>query len=466
MNRVRIWRNVLVACAVLLVAELSRGAQNLSVAARTIEHPDTGLGSSWSIAMSSVLAIAPLLLVGRLSNYLRPSTFLTSAAGLSLLGTLGCLLPASIAPLGLVFTGTALALALASVASLIVVAQEINVPRALTLGLWCAMVPIADAVLGVASNYVPVDMWWLVVSGVLVLTLAAFLASILGPPIEPVSTFEQFDLSGAALWLIGISGVIYFLATGASSPSVVAAGVVGLIALAGLVMWIRQQRATGFVPPVLVSRRWLAIGLLGALGLGLVVRLSHMESVAFTWTMHGDQPTNAPVLALWLAAAVFAPITGRLLDRGAGWVVPLCGVLELGAGAVIVNALTQPAAVDSGGAAWNLTPGLALFGAGLGTLTVWLLYVAFDGVPRSLLAPAAGLMVTALLSGRVLGGFVDDAMSGDLAGLGEMVRAAAIPIVFAILGLSALIVVPILIKRWDAQEAARDMETEQESDRH
>ncbi|MBA0045840.1 hypothetical protein [Mycobacteroides sp. LB1] len=474
MSRVGIARNVLIACAVLLSAELGRSVQDLALASRMAGDPQAVHWSGWSTALSTVLAVAPLLLIARLSNYLRPSSFLTVAAGLSLTSTLGALLPVSMAPTGLLYAGSDTALALATVASLIVIVQEVNAPRGVVIGLWAAMTPCAYGVMVAAADVVPFDLWSLVICGVLVLTLLVFLASILGPSIEPVSTFEQFDLPGAALWMIGISGVIYFLAIRASSPSAMAAAGVGLVALAGLMLWIRQVHAQGFVPRALISRRGLVVGFVGALALGIVIALSAMQSMSVDWIMANGGSTNTPLLALWITAAAFAPVTGRLLDRGAGWVVPICGAIELIAGLVIFKALAQPATDLAQSremhSLWTLVPGLALFGAGLGTVTVWVLYVAFRGVSRSMLATAAGLMVTALYAGRVLGGFVEKVISGEAEGVGELVRTSAVPIVIAILGLGALTVVPVITRRWEAQRAAQDLEDdlvdEQETDRY
>ncbi|MUM18286.1 hypothetical protein FZI91_04020 [Mycobacterium sp. CBMA271] len=474
MSRFGISRNVLVACAVLLTAQLGRSAQDLALVARIADHPEGVDSVGWSLAVITVLTILPILVIARLSNYLRPSSFLTVAAGLSLVSTLGALLPLSIAPIGLLYACSDVALALAMVASLVIVVQEITASQGYLLGVWAAATPVGDAIVTIAPTFVPIDLWSLVVCAVLVLTLAAFLASLVGPAIEPVSTFEQFDLPGAALWIIGIAGVTYIVATRASSPSALAAGAVGAISLVALVVWTRQLRGPGFVPPSLVSRRGHVIGLIGVIALGICVALADLGTLSVHWTAANGGATNTPLLALWIAAAVFAPVTGRLLDRGAKWVVPVCGVIELIAGLAIFKALTQ-AATDytlSQGVLgqWTLVPGLMLFGAGLGTTTVWFLYVAFQGVSRSMLATAAGLIVTAVYSGRVLGGFIEKVVSGEAEGLGEQVRAAAVPVVFAILGLGALIVVPMITKRWDAQQAAQDLEdvreNEQESDPH
>lgn len=444
MTRAQVSGGSLVACGMFFVTVLNQGVLALVSAASRSAASSPGSLESYSSSTGfspsgAVVAIAALLLIARLANYLRPSGFLVVAAALMVLADVGGLLAASTVGVGLLTATGVFAVAIAGVVSLLVVAQDITGSRGAGLGVWTAMAPLG-AVGAALVAAAPAGTWRPAMWATAMLGAVLLVYLLRMRPIEPVSTFAQFDLLGAGLWFVGLAAVLSGSVNNSTVTTVFAG--LGVVALAGLVIWTHRARAAGFIPTTLLARPGVLTAVAGLIVSGLAVSFTDVMARPLRWAA-SPAPTQivtaASVIAPGAAAAVFGLVAGHLVDRRLGLWALAGGGGMLVAGLALTMAPAEP--VNS----WALAAALALVDAGWATIVVWLLYTAFDGVPRSLVATVAGMLMTALAGAGLLGGAmaVRSVETGVDTGFLDQIRPVAFPllvVVFAVLAVVRVVI--------------------------
>lgn len=232
-------------------------------------------------------------------------------------------------------------------------------------------------------------------------------------------TRPRVDVVGAVLAVAGVGGVVLGLIEqerlGWTSPLVVAALVVGGLALLAFVPWERRV-ARPLVDLRLFRARNFAVGNLatlsiyGALGMvGFVVTLFLQEVWRFPASVAGLASLPPTLLLLALSTTV-----GSLAGRyGPRWFMAAGPALAAVGALVMLVAGEDPAAYW-----WSVLPGLVLVGIGLAVMVTPLTSAVLGSVPQdeagigsavnNAIARIAGLVVVAL-AGVVLGGAVSTA---------------------------------------------------------
>ncbi|PCN46768.1 MFS transporter [Curtobacterium sp. 'Ferrero'] len=232
-------------------------------------------------------------------------------------------------------------------------------------------------------------------------------------------TRPRVDVVGAVLAVAGVGGVVLGLIEqerlGWTSPLVVAALVVGGLALLAFVPWERRV-ARPLVDLRLFRARNFAVGNLatlsiyGALGMvGFVVTLFLQEVWRFPASVAGLASLPPTLLLLALSTTV-----GSLAGRyGPRWFMAAGPALAAVGALVMLVAGEDPAAYW-----WSVLPGLVLVGIGLAVMVTPLTSAVLGSVPQdeagigsavnNAIARIAGLVVVAS-AGVVLGGAVSTA---------------------------------------------------------
>jgi len=228
----------------------------------------------------------------------------------------------------------------------------------------------------------------------------------------------RVDVVGAVLAVVGVGGVVLGLIEqgrlGWGAPTVVAALVIGGLALVGFVPWeLRVTRATGapLVPLELFRARNFAVGniatlsIYGALGMvGFVVTLFLQEVWGLPAWLAG-LATLPPTVLLLLLSTTVGSFAGRYGPR---W------FMAAGPAVAAVGSLLMVLVGSDPGAYWYAVfPGLVLVGVGISLMVTPLTSAVLGSVPQTeagvgsavnnAIARIASLVMVAL-AGVVLGG--------------------------------------------------------------
>lgn len=228
----------------------------------------------------------------------------------------------------------------------------------------------------------------------------------------------RVDVVGAVLAVVGVGGVVLGLIEqgrlGWGSPTVVAALVIGGLALVGFVPWeLRVTRVTGapLVPLELFRARNFAVGniatlsIYGALGMvGFVVTLFLQEIWGLPAWLVG-LATLPPTVLLLLLSTTVGSLAGRYGPR---W------FMAAGPAVAAIGSLLMVLVGSDPGAYWYAVfPGLVLVGVGISLMVTPLTSAVLGSVPQTeagvgsavnnAIARIASLVMVAL-AGVVLGG--------------------------------------------------------------
>lgn len=230
----------------------------------------------------------------------------------------------------------------------------------------------------------------------------------------------KVDVVGAVLAVVGVGGVVLGLIEherlGWGAPVVVAALVIGAVALVAFVPWERRVARTSggpLVPLELFRARNFAVGNLatlsiyGALGMVFFVVTLFLQEVWHFPAWLAGLATLPPTVMLLLLSTAVGAAAGRYGPR---W------FMAAGPAIAAVGALVLLAAGDDpAGYWWSVLPGLVLVGAGISIMVTPLTSAVLGSVPQAeagagsavnnAVARIAGL-VTVALAGVVLGGEV------------------------------------------------------------
>lgn len=312
------------------------------------------------------------------------------------------------------------ALVMPSALALIVAAFR-GAAQAKAIGTWTAWSSAATILGPVAGGLVVDGIGW---RWIFVLTAVPIAVTI--PLVRRISAEvrvgnrARVDVVGAVLAVLGVGGVVLGLIEqerlGWGAPVVVAALVIGGIALAAFVPWeLRVTRMSGspLVPLELFRARNFTIGNLatlsiyGALGMVFFVVTLFLQEVWRYPAWLAGLATLPPTVMLLLLSTTVGTFAGRWGPRwfmAAGPAIAALGAL-----------LLLFAGDDPIGYWWSVFPGLVLMGAGIALMVTPLTSAVLGSVPQSeagsgsavnnAVARIAGLVMVAL-AGVVLGGAV------------------------------------------------------------
>jgi EmrB/QacA subfamily drug resistance transporter len=223
--------------------------------------------------------------------------------------------------------------------------------------------------------------------------------------IDPTAT-GRLDVTGAALGAVGLAGITYASIAGGErglDPAVVAAGLVGLLALVAFVL-LERRSDHPLVPPGLFASRQFTVtnivtfAIYGAFGAVFFLLVLHLQVVAgFSPLAAGTAilPITLLLLALSARSGALAARIGPRLPMAAGPLVAAAGLL-----------LTMRIGRDASYVT-DVLPGVLLFGLGLAMLVAPLTATVLAAAPRehagvasgvnNAVARTAGLLAVALL---------------------------------------------------------------------
>ena len=232
--------------------------------------------------------------------------------------------------------------------------------------------------------------------------LASTLGLIFIPKDTPVEKGQRFDLSGAAVFMVGLTALLLGLNKGAewgwSSPAVF-----GLLAGALVIMllFIHIERRS---PAPMLDLSLFRIPLFSASAGSAVLNYICVYSITFLLPFYliqgrGLNPAQAGLLLTIqpVIMAISAPISGTLSDRIGSRLPGMLGMGLLAVGLVLLSRIGP----DSG--LWLVVLGLAVAGAGTGTFISPNTSALMGAAPRARQGIASGVQGAARNFGMVLG---------------------------------------------------------------
>jgi EmrB/QacA subfamily drug resistance transporter len=223
--------------------------------------------------------------------------------------------------------------------------------------------------------------------------------------VDPTAS-STFDLPGTVLGALGLAGLTYASIAGGergADPVVVAAGVLGVLALAGFV-WVERTSDHPLVPTGLFGSRQFTVAnivtfmVYGALGAVLFLLVLQLQVVAgFSPLAAGTSllPMTLIMLALSARSGALAARIGPRLQMTAGPLVAACGLL-------LMLRIGPDASYPT-----DVLPAVVVFGLGMTTLVAPLTATVLAAAPtrhagaasgvNNAVARSAGLLAVALL---------------------------------------------------------------------
>ena len=222
---------------------------------------------------------------------------------------------------------------------------------------------------------------------------------------------STLDLVGSGLVAVGLVGITYALVEVREKglEDVLPFLVVGVVALAGLVVWTLKARDPVVPPsllrvPGLASANLVTLVMYAALGAHILFLPVYLQFLGFSPTLAGLVFTP-PSIAL----IVLAPRLGRYADRN-GPRLPIAG----GAATIGVAVLLLLPATDRADAwTWGLAS-VCLFALGLSAVVAPITAAALSPAPEDLAGVAAGLNQTVARIGGILSVAAIGAMAGAM----------------------------------------------------
>lgn len=308
--------------------------------------------------------------------------------------------------------------------------------RGRAIGVWTAVAG-GGGILGMFLSAALVDFadWrWLFVLPV-VLVVIALVMTLRSVPDSRETTAHSFDTLGALTSVVAVVGLIFALHEGPvlgwTSPQVLAALTVGLVAAVGFVFRQLRRGDTGLLDVRLFRERGLAGGsltLLAVFGVqaGVLVVLFPFLQAVLGWSGLVSTLAMMPMAVLMMVASGLAP---RLAERVGSRTTMAVGVFLAGTGLALMAGIVS---VDGGYP--SILPGMLAMGIGMGLSMTPSTAVITQALPRERQGVASALndvtrefgtaLGVALLGALVSAGY-RSAMDDRLHGAPEEVADAA-----------------------------------------
>jgi EmrB/QacA subfamily drug resistance transporter len=280
--------------------------------------------------------------------------------------------------------------------------------RSRAIGAWSGLGGVAGAAGPLVGGWL-VEAWTWRLVFLINLPLAALVVWVAArhvpESVDPTAS-SRFDLPGTLLGALGLAGLTYASIAGGergADPVVVAAGVVGLLALAGFVV-VERTSDHPLVPAGLFASRQFTVTnvvtfvVYGALGGVLFLLVLHLQVVSgFSPLEAGTAllPLTLIMLALSARSGALAARIGPRLQMTAGPLIAACGLLLM-------------LRIGPDTSYWtDVLPAVVVFGLGLTTLVAPLTATVLASAPgahagaasgvNNAVARTAGLLAVALL---------------------------------------------------------------------
>ena len=279
------------------------------------------------VTSAYLLAYAvPLLITGRLGDRFGPKNVYLVGLTIFTLASLWCGLTASIGTLIVARVFQGLGAALLAPQTMAVITRIFPAERrGQAMGFWGAVAGVATLA-GPILGGVLVDQlsWeWIFFVNVPVGIIGFGLAVWLVPSL-PVRS-HRFDWLGVALSGIGMFLLVFGIQEGQQYHWGTISGIVsvplliglGLLVLAGFVVWQRLNRAEPLVPLGLFADRNFSLASLGISIVGFVITAMVFPFMLYAQAVRGMTPTRAALLLVPMAVVTLAlsPLVGKLVDR-------------------------------------------------------------------------------------------------------------------------------------------------------
>lgn len=364
---------------------------------------DSSLGGLQWVSNGYVLALASLIMVGgSLGDRLgRRRVYVVGMVWFGV-ASLACALAPTTMWLVLARVAQGIGGALVTPGSLAIIQGSfVEEDRAASIGTWAGVSGIATAIGPFVGGWVLDHLgWpWIFLVNLPLCVLVVMLALVVVPESRDEESAGSFDLAGAGLTALTLSGLTWLLISGSGSPALVNV-LAGLAAVLGAVVFVVVERRVRYplVPFSLFSSRvfsaanlmtFLVYGALGAMMFFVVLQLQ--TSSGFSPLASGVATLPVTIILLLLSArmAVLAQRTGPRLPMTVGPVVCAAGVLVLsGVGP---------------GTGWGLvTIGMVVFGLGLALLVAPLTAAVLAAAPDRLAGAASGINTAVARTGTLL----------------------------------------------------------------
>ncbi len=284
--------------------------------------------------------------------------------------------------------------------------------RGAPMGVWGGIAGLAT-IAGPLLGGVLVDNFgwqWIFMVNVPIGVVGLVAAIVLVPGGLPRHT-QRFDIVGTVLSAVGLFALVYGVQNGQQDdwgraigpitiPELIGFGVVVLI---GFVWWQRRGARVGHDPlmPLSLFRHGnFAAANVASLAIGFALTGVFLPLIIYVQSVLGFSPLMSGLLTapMSLMSGLIAPFAGHLSDRISGKYVSLVGFLATAIGIAIVALRAGPDINP-----WSLTPGLLIFGFGIGCVFSPLANLATRSVPMPQMGAASGVFNTFRQVGSVLG---------------------------------------------------------------
>jgi len=280
--------------------------------------------------------------------------------------------------------------------------------RSRAIGAWSGLAGIAGAIGPFLGGWlIQVSTWRLVFLINVPLAAAVVWVTRRHVPesVDPTAS-SKFDLPGTLLGALGLAGLTYASTAGGergADPVVVAAGVIGVLSLAGFV-WVERTSDHPLVPTGLFASRQFTVanivtfvvyGSLGAVLFLLVLQLQVVSGFSPLEAGISLLPMTLIMLVLSARSGALAAKIGPRLQMTAGPLIAACGML-------LMLRIGPDASYPT-----DVLPAVVIFGLGMTTLVAPLTATVLAAAPRehagaasgvnNAVARTAGLLAVALL---------------------------------------------------------------------
>jgi EmrB/QacA subfamily drug resistance transporter len=255
-----------------------------------------------------------------------------------------------------------------------------------------AAAAIAAAVGPLLGGFITTYLSWRVAFGLEAVVIAIVLSGIKLVRDVPYTGSRGVDVGGAALSVLGMGGIVLgILVWQEGGESVAALLVVGVVAMAALVWWLRRRKREGkpaLLDPGLFSSKPFRLGITGqmlqqiALGGTMIALPIYLQMVLEYDAMEAGLSLAPLSLTMFATALVAGKRAGK--RRAAG-------IIRFGFALLSAGTLGLIAIVPSADSGWALVAPLVIVGSGLGLLVSQLNNYTLSPVSEERVSEAAGV---------------------------------------------------------------------------
>ncbi|WP_116103229.1 MFS transporter [Amycolatopsis thermalba] len=359
----------------------------------------------WIVDGYTVVLAALLLSGGALGDVLGHRRVVLAGLGIFGLASAGCALAPDSATLiaARVAQGAGAALLLPGTLAVITRTFPGRHEQARALGVWAGVSALALAAGPLLGGLLVTATGWRSLFWINVPLTALAAAGTLLVPADPPTT-GRVDVKGVLTGATALAALVY-----AVIESSIPAAVLGVAAAAAFLAAERTGPAPMLPLTLLRSRTFAAAnvvaGAMNFAGLGTI-----LLATLYLQGVHHAGPLTAALAMLpgFLPLSLLAPVTGRLTARFGPRPVMIAGLLTGATGLLGLLRVTGHSTI-----AGSFLPAFALFGVGLGLLTVAVVAAAVGGVPAGRAGIASGVNNTARQACGALGIATFGAIAGS-----------------------------------------------------